>query len=130
MTHYGQNEVNHQKNISFLVGHTKNNSDSFRGCGSYLINISFLVGHTKNNSDSFRGCGSYLIKNLFKSWYLVEHKVGICSSDSRSNIAHSTRKKANKQISLADQGLTRSFHWSRATCKTSGFSFFDPLTIF
>ena len=102
MTHYGQNEVNHQRNISFLVGHTKNNSD-------------FSV--------SFRGCGSYLIKNLFKSWYLVEHKVEICSSDSRSNIAR--EKKANKQISLADQGLTRSFHWSRATCKTSGFSFLN-----
>ena len=36
-----------------------------------------------------------------------------CSSDSRrSNIARG--KKANKQISLANQGLTRSFHWSRA----------------
>ena len=74
MTQYGQNEVNHQRNISFLVGHTKNNSD-------------FSV--------SFRGCGSYLIKNLFKSWYLVEHMVGICSSDSRSNIARE-RKQINK----------------------------------
>ena len=74
MTQYGQNEVNHQRNITFLEGHTKNNSD-------------FSV--------SFRGCGSYLIKNLFKSWYLVEHKVGICSSDSRSNIARE-RKQINK----------------------------------
>ena len=33
------------------------------------------------------------------------------SSDSRSNITRGT--EANKQISLADQGLTRSFHWCR-----------------
>ena len=42
-------------------------------------------------------------------------------------------KKANKQISLADQSLTRSFHWSRAISKTSFFLVFwiyDPLTIF
>ena len=42
------------------------------------------------------------------------------SSDStRGNIARG--KKANKQISLADQGLTRSFHWSMAISKTSFF---------
>ena len=49
------------------------------------------------------------------------------SSDSRrSNIARG--KKANKQISLADQGLVRSFHLSRAISKTSFFSFFEFLT--
>ena len=45
------------------------------------------------------------------------------SSDSRrSNIARGT--KAYKQISLADQGLTRSFHWSRAISQTSFFLVF------
>ena len=44
------------------------------------------------------------------------------SSDSRrSNIARG--KKAKKQISLAHQGVTRSFHWSRAISKTSFFNF-------
>ena len=45
-----------------------------------------------------------------------------CSDSRRSNTARG--KKANKQISLADQGLTRSFHWSRATSKTSFFLVF------
>ena len=49
------------------------------------------------------------------------------SSDSRrSNIARG--KKANKQISLANQGLTRSIHWSRAISKTSFLYFFEFLT--
>ena len=39
-----------------------------------------------------------------------------------------SRRKQNKQISLANQGLTRSFHWSRAISKTSFFSFFEFLT--
>ena len=53
-------------------------------------------------------------------WYVY-------STDSRrSNIARG--KKANKQISLADQGLSRSFHWSRAISKTSFFSFFEILS--
>ena len=52
----------------------------------------------------------------------------IYSSDSRrSQIAR--RKIANKQISLANQGLTRSFHWWRAISKTSFFIvFFEFLT--
>ena len=41
----------------------------------------------------------------------------------RSNIARGW--KTNKQISLADQGFTRSFHWSRAISNTSFFSFLN-----
>ena len=84
----------------------------------------------------YQGRGKFLIRRvLLANW---RRKISRCiagvlyNSDSRrSNIAHGT--KANKQISLADQGLTRSFHWSRAIFKTSFFLVFwvfDPLTIF
>ena len=64
-----------------------------------------------------------ILKTHWRSKEIFSAIAGIIySNDSRGNITRG--KKANKQISLADQGLTR-FHWSRAISKTSFFSFLN-----
>ena len=79
-----------------------------------------------NRVDHFFKLFLEILKTHWRSKEMFSAIAGIIySSDSRSNITRG--KKAKKQISLADQGLTR-FHWSRAISKTSFFYFFEFLT--
>ena len=90
-------------------------------------------------TDLIRSCLFLLDTNLLK--FLIVFLVRVLSRVSRERISCKTNSKfvhkysndsrrsnlargnkANKQISLADRGLTRSFHWSRAISKTSIFS--------